>query len=268
MNKGKTRPLNTGIRRWTPSTSSSAITVLAANLVAGGWGGVPGFASEPVGRVLVRAALRAGRGGRAGDDRRRPAAARRKAPTDLHYLYGVLPLVVSLTAEAIRSGAAERELEGLDFDSLPRARQQRDRAGDRPPRDRDHGRLGAGHRLPGPAGGRDDAADLAHSRALVGSAAAEQTSGVARHRRRAPTGTDADQDHVVAARRGPRAARRRPRAERRRPSARRRARVHGTSAHFSECGAFVAKARATSSWPPPRTLTPNRPRLRTASERP
>ena len=48
-----------------------------------------------------------------------------KAAADLHYLYGVLPIVVSLTAEAIRSGAAERELEGLDFDSLPRARQRR-----------------------------------------------------------------------------------------------------------------------------------------------
>ena len=46
-----------------------------------------------------------------------------KAAADLHYLYGVLPIVVSLAAEAIRSGAAERELEGLDFDSLPKARQ-------------------------------------------------------------------------------------------------------------------------------------------------
>ena len=44
-----------------------------------------------------------------------------QAAADLHYLYGVLPLAVSLLAEAIRSGAAERELEGLDFDSLPKA---------------------------------------------------------------------------------------------------------------------------------------------------
>ena len=63
--------------------------------------------------------------------------------------------VVSLLAEAARAGAAERELEGLDFESLPRERQRLHRAGDRPPRDRDHGRLGAGH-LPARAAGRDD----------------------------------------------------------------------------------------------------------------
>ena len=43
---------------------------------------------------------------------------------DLHYVYGVLPLVVSLLAEAIRAGAAERELEGVDFDALPKDRQR------------------------------------------------------------------------------------------------------------------------------------------------
>ena len=48
----------------------------------------------------------------------------KEAPDELHYLYGVLPLAVSLIAEAIRSGAAERELEGLDFDALPTARRQ------------------------------------------------------------------------------------------------------------------------------------------------
>jgi hypothetical protein len=44
---------------------------------------------------------------------------------DLHYIYGALPLLVSLLAEAARAGAAERELEGVDFDSLPPDRQQR-----------------------------------------------------------------------------------------------------------------------------------------------
>jgi hypothetical protein len=43
----------------------------------------------------------------------------RNADTGLHYLYGVLPLLVSLGAEALRVGIADRELEGLDFDSLP-----------------------------------------------------------------------------------------------------------------------------------------------------
>jgi hypothetical protein len=48
----------------------------------------------------------------------------RAALDELHYLYGVLPLAVSLLAEAARAGAADRELEGLDFDSLPKGRQR------------------------------------------------------------------------------------------------------------------------------------------------
>lgn len=43
---------------------------------------------------------------------------------DLHYVYGVLPLLVSLLAEGARAIANEHELEGLDFDSLPRPRQR------------------------------------------------------------------------------------------------------------------------------------------------
>lgn len=43
---------------------------------------------------------------------------------DLHYIYGALPLLITLLAEGARSGAAERELEGIDFDSLPRERQR------------------------------------------------------------------------------------------------------------------------------------------------
>ena len=42
----------------------------------------------------------------------------------LHYLYGVLPLVISLLAEGARAGAAERELGDVDFESLPEADQQ------------------------------------------------------------------------------------------------------------------------------------------------
>ena len=42
----------------------------------------------------------------------------------LHYVYGILPLAVALLAEGVRAGAAERELTGLDFDSLPKARQR------------------------------------------------------------------------------------------------------------------------------------------------
>jgi hypothetical protein len=46
-----------------------------------------------------------------------------ESPDDLHYVYGALPLLITLLAEAARAGAAERELEGVDFDSLPEARQ-------------------------------------------------------------------------------------------------------------------------------------------------
>jgi heme A synthase len=43
---------------------------------------------------------------------------------DLHYLYGILPLVVSFIAEGARAGAAQRELGEVDFEALPAADQQ------------------------------------------------------------------------------------------------------------------------------------------------
>lgn len=47
-----------------------------------------------------------------------------EASSDLHYLYGILPLVVSFLAEGARAGAADRELGDLDFEALPAADQQ------------------------------------------------------------------------------------------------------------------------------------------------
>lgn len=48
-----------------------------------------------------------------------------KPDDDLHYLYGILPLFVSLIAEGARAGAAERELADIeDFESLPGEDQQ------------------------------------------------------------------------------------------------------------------------------------------------
>jgi hypothetical protein len=47
-----------------------------------------------------------------------------EAADRLHYLYGILPLVVSFVAEGARAGAAQRELGELDFESLPAADQQ------------------------------------------------------------------------------------------------------------------------------------------------
>jgi hypothetical protein len=42
-----------------------------------------------------------------------------KPAESLHYLYGILPIFVSLLAEGARTGAAQRELSGLDFEALP-----------------------------------------------------------------------------------------------------------------------------------------------------
>jgi hypothetical protein len=47
-----------------------------------------------------------------------------QAEDSLHYVYGILPLAVTLLAEGARAGAEERELEGLDFEGLPRDRQR------------------------------------------------------------------------------------------------------------------------------------------------
>jgi heme A synthase len=47
-----------------------------------------------------------------------------KPDDSLHYLYGILPLVVSLIAEGARTGAAERELRDVDFESLSPDAQQ------------------------------------------------------------------------------------------------------------------------------------------------
>jgi hypothetical protein len=100
------------------------VAVLATNLVAGIWGGVAWLRQEPsvafwyllrvaqvavVVQVLLGAIL---------------LLLGRESVEGLHYVYGVLPLVVSLLAEAVRAGAAERELTGLDFESLPRQRQR------------------------------------------------------------------------------------------------------------------------------------------------
>jgi hypothetical protein len=100
------------------------IAVIATNLLAGAWGGIAWLRRQPaVGfwyalrvaqvAVVLQVALGA-----------ILLLSGREASSGLHYLYGVLPVVVSLLAEAARAGAAERELVGLDFESLPRERQR------------------------------------------------------------------------------------------------------------------------------------------------
>src|SRR6185312_8061764 len=100
------------------------ITVITTNLIAGGWGGIAWFRREPsVGfwyalrvaqvAVVLQAALGA-----------ILLLSGHEAASGLHYLSGLLPVGVSLLAEAVRAGAAERELVGLDFESLPTERQR------------------------------------------------------------------------------------------------------------------------------------------------
>lgn len=95
------------------------VAVLVANLAAGAVGGLAWFQRRPsvafwyvlrTAQVIVVVQLLLGT---------LLILAGHEAPGDLHYLYGVLPLAVTLLAEAMRAGASERELEGVDFDSLP-----------------------------------------------------------------------------------------------------------------------------------------------------
>jgi hypothetical protein len=101
----------------------TGIALLAANLVAGIWGGFAWLTQRPAlgfwyalrvaqAAVVIEALLGlalvfTGREG-----------------SDLHYLYGGLPLLISLLAEGARASSAQLELGELDFRSLPEERQQ------------------------------------------------------------------------------------------------------------------------------------------------
>jgi hypothetical protein len=99
------------------------IATLAVNVVAAVWGGVAWIRQDPSvsfwyvlrvaqAFVAVEVALGVVRlldGG--------------KPPDELHYVYGVAPLVIAVVTEAMRGGAAVAEieaLEGVDPESLPR----------------------------------------------------------------------------------------------------------------------------------------------------
>jgi heme A synthase len=98
--------------------------VIALNLAAGaigGWSWYRNRASVPF-WYLLRAAqvsvfIQALLGGLL-------VVTNHEAGEDLHYLYGILPLVVSFIAEGARVGAAQRELGEVDFESLPAETQQ------------------------------------------------------------------------------------------------------------------------------------------------
>ena len=98
------------------------VALLAANLVAGVWGGLAWMQDRPT--VGFWSALRVAKGtvilqamlglllvftGHHAEE--------------LHVLYGVLPLVVSLLAEVVRAGSAQYEIGDLDVRSLPEERQ-------------------------------------------------------------------------------------------------------------------------------------------------
>ncbi|CAN5526093.1 hypothetical protein BH10ACT11_BH10ACT11_13460 [soil metagenome] len=100
------------------------IGVLITNLVAGAWGGYAWVRERPsegfwyaLRVAQVTTVLQVALGSIL-------LLLGHEAPDGLHYLYGVLAVVVAMLAEAARSGASERELEGIDFDALPRDRQR------------------------------------------------------------------------------------------------------------------------------------------------
>jgi heme A synthase len=98
--------------------------VIFLNLAAGGVGGIAWYRDLPSIPFwyLLRAAqasvfLQALLGGLLVVTNHKPAE-------NLHYLYGILPLVVSFLAEGARAGAAQRELGEIDFEALPADAQQ------------------------------------------------------------------------------------------------------------------------------------------------
>jgi hypothetical protein len=100
------------------------IAVIASNLVAGIWGGIAWLRRHPsvsfwymlraaqvavVLQVLLGALL---------------LAQGHKSADELHYVYGVLPLLVSLLAEGARAGAADQELGEREIEELDRSSQR------------------------------------------------------------------------------------------------------------------------------------------------
>ena len=101
----------------------TGLALIAANAIAGVWGGVAWLQRHP--SVGFWYALRAAQalvllqvlfGG--------ILVFSDHEAVDLHYVYGLLPLFVSFLAELIRAGAAQQELGALDFQSLAPERQQ------------------------------------------------------------------------------------------------------------------------------------------------
>ena len=100
------------------------MAVLLLNLVAGAVGGIAWYRDRPSIPFwyLLRAAqaavfIQVMLGGLLVFTGHKPAS-------NLHYLYGILPLLVSLLAESARVGAAQREIGDIDIEALPVEQQQ------------------------------------------------------------------------------------------------------------------------------------------------
>jgi ABC-type phosphate transport system auxiliary subunit len=100
------------------------VAVIALNLLAGSWGGVAWLRDQPsiafwymLRAAQVAVVIQVLLGGLL-------VFAGREADEGLHYLYGILPLPVSLLAETARAEAAQRELGDIEFEDLPAARQR------------------------------------------------------------------------------------------------------------------------------------------------
>jgi hypothetical protein len=98
------------------------VALIAANLVAGVWGGISWLQRRPTAgfwyalRIAQAAVILQALLGLS-------LAFTGHHAAELHYLYGALPLVVTLFAELIRVGSAAQELGELDIHSLPEDRQ-------------------------------------------------------------------------------------------------------------------------------------------------
>jgi heme A synthase len=98
--------------------------VIGLNLAAGAIGGIQWYRNRPsvpfwylLRLAQVSVFVQALLGGLLVVTNHKPAES-------LHYLYGILPLVVSFIAEGARVGAAQRELGDVDFESLPTGTQE------------------------------------------------------------------------------------------------------------------------------------------------
>jgi heme A synthase len=99
------------------------LALLASNLTAGVWGAVAWLRRRPsvgfwyalrVAQAIVVIQVLLGM----------VLVFSGRVAVDLHYLYGGLPLLVSLFAETIRAGAAQQELGELDVRGVPEERQR------------------------------------------------------------------------------------------------------------------------------------------------